>query len=102
MDLYYWLLIGAIAFLLFIYNPLMDQQINFPVSHKYQSSDSENHSKIVVYYQGNSYDITKFIKKHPGGSDLLIQNADKDIEQLMLDNGHSECAYKILNKYKIN
>ena len=101
MDIYFWLLIGIIAFLLFLYNPLIDPQANFPISHKYQLSDQENNSKIIVQYQGNSYDITKFIDKHPGGSDLLIQNANMDIEQLMLDNEHSQSAYKILDKYKI-
>lgn len=58
--------------------------------------------KIIVKFRGSDYDITDFIKRHPGGKSILIKNNGNDIEQLMLKNEHSDRAYKLLEKYKIN
>ena len=57
--------------------------------------------KIIIAYKGGNYDITDFIKKHPGGKEILKENNGKNIEQQMLDAGHSNNAYNILEKYKI-
>lgn len=61
-------------------------------------SDSD---KVIVTYKESKYNITDFVKKHPGGKAILLQNNGKDVEQLMFDNGHTEKAYLILEKYKI-
>ncbi len=58
--------------------------------------------RIIVQYHKSSYDITDFAKKHPGGKKILLENNGKDIEKLMIDNDHSDHAYKLLEKYKIN
>lgn len=57
--------------------------------------------KIIVTFKGSKYDITNFIKRHPGGKQILIDNNGKDIENLMLEYEHSKNAYLILEKYKI-
>ena len=57
--------------------------------------------KIIVTFQGSKYDVTNFAKKHPGGKTVLVENNGKDIEQLMAENGHSDNAYKTLQKFKI-
>jgi cytochrome b involved in lipid metabolism len=57
---------------------------------------------VIVDFQGQKYDITSFLKKHPGGAEILRENNGKDIETLMMDNDHSNKAYQILEKYKIN
>ena len=57
--------------------------------------------KIFVTFQGSKYDITSFAKKHPGGKTVLVENNGKDIEQLMIENGHSDNAYKTLDTFKI-
>jgi len=56
---------------------------------------------IMVTYKGSKYDITDFIKKHPGGKDVLIEYNGKDIEQVMIENEHSAHAFSKLEKYKI-
>lgn len=61
-----------------------------------------DNKKIIVKYKGSQYDITKFVKYHPGGKDFLIDNNGLDIEKQMLEKEHSAKAYKILEKYKIN
>jgi len=63
---------------------------------------TSNQQRIIVNYQGSKYDITNFIRRHPGGRKVLIENNGKDIEKLMLDNGHSENAYNLLDSYKIS
>jgi cytochrome b involved in lipid metabolism len=62
---------------------------------------SENSNKIIVQFRGYEYDITDFVRKHPGGKQLLLENNGNDIEKLMLENEHSANAYNILEKYKI-
>lgn len=57
--------------------------------------------KIIVKYKGSQYDITNFVKKHPGGKKILLENNGQDIEQMMIDNEHSMHAYELLEKYKI-
>lgn len=61
-----------------------------------------NNECVIVYYQDNKYDITDFVKRHPGGKEVLIENNGKNIEKLMNENVHSKHALTILEKYKIN
>lgn len=56
---------------------------------------------VIVSFRGKKYDITNFVRLHPGGKKVLLQNNGRDIEQLMLNNDHSKEAYKILEKYII-
>jgi cytochrome b involved in lipid metabolism len=58
-------------------------------------------NKIIILFKGEEYDITDFVKKHPGGKQVLLDNNGKDIEKLMFENEHSTHAYNILEKYKI-
>jgi cytochrome b involved in lipid metabolism len=77
------------------------QIINLQLKSTDGSSEVKPENKIIVTYQGARYDITDFIKFHPGGKDVLIANNGNDVEQLMLDNQHSVKAYKKLAKYKL-
>ncbi|AYV84960.1 MAG: hypothetical protein Satyrvirus1_46 [Satyrvirus sp.] len=65
------------------------------------TSEHPKEERIIVMYKNAKYDITDFVKKHPGGKMVLLNNNGKDIEKLMLDNEHSQHAYDILEKYKI-
>ncbi|XWV24469.1 cytochrome b5-like protein [Tupanvirus deep ocean] len=58
--------------------------------------------KVIVKFKGEEYDITDFVKKHPGGKQVLLENNGSDIEKLMIENEHSAYAYNTLQKYKIN
>lgn len=57
--------------------------------------------KIIVWYKEKEYDITNFVRKHPGGKQVLLENNGKDIGNLMIENDHSSNAYNILEKYII-
>lgn len=53
-------------------------------------------SDIWVAYNGQVYDVTKFIDEHPGGSEVLLDLAGKDVTEEFNDVGHSDEAHEIL------
>jgi len=57
--------------------------------------------KTIVLYEGEKYDITKFVKRHPGGKRVLTENNGKEISELMKETGHSQNALDILSKCKM-
>lgn len=66
---------------------------------KHTTSDS-----CWVIYQNKVYNVTEFIQDHPGGDDLILDYAGKDVTQVMkdvLEHEHSDSAYDILNEYCI-
>ncbi|KAK3085602.1 hypothetical protein FSP39_005993 [Pinctada imbricata] len=54
---------------------------------------------IVVH--DNVYDITDFLHEHPGGWDVLMENAGTDATVAFDDKGHSKDAKELLSQYKI-
>ncbi|XP_008559554.1 uncharacterized protein LOC103579799 isoform X2 [Microplitis demolitor] len=47
------------------------------------------------------YDCTEFIKKHPGGGDVLSEYAGRDGTLAFISTGHSKLANNLLDKYLI-
>lgn len=62
---------------------------------------SHNHDKSCYVTLGSKvFDVTDFIDDHPGGGDLVLQYAGKDVGEIMGDvvsHEHSEAAYEILD-----
>lgn len=56
---------------------------------------------VFVYYQGDKYNVTKFLIEHPGGATNLRKYHEKDIESIMKTIGHSEIAYNRLSEMKV-
>jgi 4-hydroxysphinganine ceramide fatty acyl 2-hydroxylase len=57
-----------------------------------------------VIYQDKVYDVTEFMQDHPGGDDLILDYAGKDVTDVMkdvLEHEHSDSAYEILSEYCI-
>ncbi|KAI9483286.1 MAG: hypothetical protein EXX96DRAFT_557575 [Benjaminiella poitrasii] len=57
-----------------------------------------------IIYQNMVYDVTEFIEDHPGGDDLILEYAGRDVTEVMkdvLEHDHSEAAYEILSEYCI-
>lgn len=47
------------------------------------------------------YDVTEFLDDHPGGGDLILEYAGKDVKEIMNDtisHFHSESAYEMLDE----
>ncbi len=62
--------------------------------------ESHNSRKSCFVTVGaNVYDVTDFLDSHPGGDDLILEYAGKDIAAILRDevsHVHSEAAYEVL------
>jgi 4-hydroxysphinganine ceramide fatty acyl 2-hydroxylase len=57
-----------------------------------------------VVLDSKVYDVTEFLYDHPGGEDLILEYAGKDIKEILQDlssHEHSDSAYEILEEYHI-
>jgi uncharacterized protein YneF (UPF0154 family) len=101
MILYYWLLTLLMGTIIGFF---ISDHLRKTVTHSYDIPPkpiARKMSKVLINFKGGAYNITDFVKRHPGGKNVLTDNIDKDIEQLMLENQHSQHAYKILETYKV-
>ncbi|XP_063701435.1 cytochrome b5 [Culicoides brevitarsis] len=49
----------------------------------------------------NVYDVTEFLNEHPGGEEVLLEQAGKEATEAFEDVGHSTDARDLMKKYKI-
>ncbi|KAI8936737.1 hypothetical protein NX059_007124 [Plenodomus lindquistii] len=56
---------------------------------------------LHVIIEGKVYDVTKYLRDHPGGVDVLLDVAGKDATEAYTDVGHSEDADEILADYLV-
>lgn len=61
--------------------------------------DSKDGAAHLVYYNKETYDITEFLNKHPGGRSILEKYEGKDITRAFDDINHSEFAKSTLSSY---
>ena len=80
---------------------LSNQNIVLHNNQNISESKKNNVDHVVIKFKDNKYDITDFIKKHPGGKQVLFENNGNDVEKIMIENEHSTHAYEVLEKYKI-
>ncbi|XP_065360307.1 cytochrome b5 [Calliphora vicina] len=66
---------------------------------------SENNGKngkpVWIVVKGVVYDVTNFLKDHPGGDELILEYAGKDATKAFNDAGHSIDAIQDMKLYKI-
>ncbi|KAG8921826.1 fatty acid alpha-hydroxylase, partial [Tulasnella sp. 408] len=63
-----------------------------------------NTSSCWISRNGKVYDVTGFLQDHPGGDDLILNYAGKDVGEIMKDSDehdHSDSAYEMLEEYCI-
>ncbi|KAI1417982.1 inositolphosphorylceramide-B C-26 hydroxylase [Hypoxylon sp. FL1857] len=64
--------------------------------------ESHNTTKSCYVTIGtNVYDVTDFVESHPGGADLILDYAGKDVTEILKDTDshkHSDSAYEILEE----
>ncbi|ERT00285.1 hypothetical protein HMPREF1624_03656 [Sporothrix schenckii ATCC 58251] len=59
-----------------------------------------NQDSCYVLVGETVYDVTDFLESHPGGADLILDYAGKDIAAILKDeisHAHSETAYEVLD-----
>eukprot|EP00029_Vermamoeba_vermiformis_P014063 TRINITY_DN908_c0_g1_i1.p1 TRINITY_DN908_c0_g1~~TRINITY_DN908_c0_g1_i1.p1 ORF type:complete len:131 (-),score=48.75 TRINITY_DN908_c0_g1_i1:118-510(-) len=54
-----------------------------------------------VVFEGKVLNISDFLSEHPGGEEVIMDHAGKDITQPFEDIGHSENAKELTEKYII-
>ncbi|KAF6010881.1 hypothetical protein HII13_002994 [Brettanomyces bruxellensis] len=74
---------------------------NLPlISKKELSAHATEKSCWVSLYNRKVYDITSFLDEHPGGPEVILEHAGKDITKALADpdsHVHSESAYEMLD-----
>lgn len=65
-------------------------------------SNRNSDEKLLVRYKNETFDLTNFVHKHPGGTGTLTSMLDTDIdykfENVM---PHSDAAKYLINEYKL-
>ncbi|XP_023029473.2 cytochrome b5 [Leptinotarsa decemlineata] len=61
---------------------------------------NDNKSTWVVIHN-KVYDLTTFLNEHPGGEEVLLEQAGKNASEAFEDVGHSSDARELMNKYQI-
>jgi cytochrome b5 len=51
--------------------------------------------------RGEVYDVTSFLNEHPGGFDMIVNEAGTDATKAFNNAGHSSDARKMLEQFKI-
>ncbi|KAF9918252.1 fatty acid alpha-hydroxylase [Lobosporangium transversale] len=77
----------------------MTKVISFQEVAKHTSADD-----CWVIHNNKVYDVSGFVADHPGGEELILDHAGKDVTQLMkdeLEHVHSEGAYEMLDELLI-
>nr|XP_023029473.1 cytochrome b5-like [Leptinotarsa decemlineata] len=61
---------------------------------------NDNKSTWVVIHN-KVYDLTTFLNEHPGGEEVLLEQAGKNASEAFEDVRHSSDARELMNKYQI-
>lgn len=56
---------------------------------------------LWVVYNGQVYDITKYVDEHPGGEEVVVDVAGTDATDPFDDIGHSDDAHEILANLRL-
>ncbi|XP_049876542.1 cytochrome b5-like [Pectinophora gossypiella] len=67
-----------------------------------QELEARNHKEDAAFVIDNVvYDVTRFLEEHPGGPEVLLDNAGRDASQCFHDVGHSEDARDWMKKFVV-
>jgi len=71
---------------------------------KYALKDIESHkdkTSTWIVIHDKVYDVTKFLEEHPGGEEVLLEQAGKDATEHFEDVGHSTDARTMMKDYLV-
>lgn len=74
---------------------------NLPTFTRAQVASHNTKKSCYVTIDNNVYDVTDFLDSHPGGADLILDWAGKDIKDILQDkssHAHSDAAYEVLEE----
>ncbi|VDM59695.1 unnamed protein product [Angiostrongylus costaricensis] len=66
-----------------------------------QVMEHNNNTSTWIVIGNKVYDVTKFLDEHPGGCEVLLEQAGQDATEAFEDVGHSTDARKMREEYYI-
>nr|AFJ91727.1 cytochrome b5 [Ostrea edulis] len=63
------------------------------------TSKKDKSTWLIIH--DNVYDVTKFLEEHPGGEEVLLEQAGRDATEAFEDVGHSTDARELMKDYLI-
>ncbi|XP_073981537.1 cytochrome b5 isoform X1 [Rhodnius prolixus] len=70
----------------------------------YRLEEVKKHREIEdvwVAIHNSVYNVSDFLNEHPGGEEVLLEQAGRDATEAFEDVGHSTDAREMMSKYKI-
>lgn len=64
-------------------------------------AEKNNSDGAWIVIHNSVYNVTEFLNEHPGGEEVLLEQAGKDGTEAFEDVGHSTDARELMKKYKI-
>jgi len=64
-------------------------------------AEHKDKKSVWIIIHDNVYDVTKFLEEHPGGEEVLLEQAGKDATEHFEDVGHSTDARTMMKDYQI-
>ncbi|NXF98857.1 CYB5B protein, partial [Sakesphorus luctuosus] len=64
-----------------------------------EKRNSSRETWLIIH--GRVYDVTRFLEEHPGGEEVLLEQAGRDATESFEDVGHSMDAREMLKQYYI-
>ncbi len=69
------------------------------------NNNTKDPKQVFVMHDNAWYDVADFLKTHPGGTELILVNQNKDVTDTMqsrVPHKHSVAAYELLAKYRVD
>jgi len=60
-----------------------------------------SHEEAWIVIHNNVYNLTEFLNEHPGGEEVLLEQAGKEATEAFEDVGHSTDARELMKKFKV-
>ncbi|XP_078400617.1 cytochrome b5 type B [Cetorhinus maximus] len=76
-----------------------DPTVNYITMEEVKTHNSSKSTWLVIH--DKVYDVTKFLEEHPGGEEVLFEQAGGDATESFEDVGHSSDAREMLKQYFI-
>ncbi|RWS12382.1 cytochrome b5-like protein [Dinothrombium tinctorium] len=64
-------------------------------------SKHNDKKSIYIIVHDQVYDVSKFLEEHPGGEEVLLEQAGKDATEAFEDVGHSSDARELMKQYLV-
>lgn len=76
-----------------------ESQVTYYTLEDVRKKNSAKELWLVIH--GRVYDITRFVEEHPGGEEVLFEQAGADATESFEDVGHSVDAREMLKQYYV-